>query len=79
MRWMNLEPIIQSGVSNRKKERESQISYIDACIWNLERQYLRSYMQVSKGDTDILDTVREGEDGMIQEKCTETCTLPSVK
>ena len=31
MRWMNLEPIIQS------KERERQILYINAYIWNLER------------------------------------------
>ena len=33
MRWINLEPIIQSEV---KLEREKQI-YIDAYIWNLER------------------------------------------
>ena len=32
MRWMNLEPIIQGGV---KSERERQISYINAYIWNL--------------------------------------------
>ena len=33
MRWMNLEPVAQSEV------RERQISYINAYIWNLERQY----------------------------------------
>ena len=33
MRWMNLEPIIQSEV------RKRQISYINAYIWNLERWY----------------------------------------
>ena len=32
MRWTNLEPIIQV-----KSEREEQISYINAYIWNLER------------------------------------------
>ena len=31
VRWMNLEPIIQSEVS----QRENQILYIDAYIWNL--------------------------------------------
>ena len=35
MRWMNLEPIIQSEVS----QGEKQISYINAYIWNLERWY----------------------------------------
>ena len=33
MRWTNLEPVAQSEV------RERQISYINAYIWNLERQY----------------------------------------
>ena len=33
MRWMNLEPIIQSEV------RKRQISRINAYIWNLERWY----------------------------------------
>ena len=35
MRWMNLEPIIQSEV---KLEREKKI-YMNAYIWNLERWY----------------------------------------
>ena len=44
--WMNLEPIIQSEVS----QGEKQISYINAYIWNLERP---SYLQGSMGDIDI--------------------------
>ena len=63
---MNLEPIIQSEVSQKGK-----VPYINAYIWNLERWYRRSYMQGSKGDTDIkirlLDSVGEGEGGMIWE------------
>ena len=35
MRWMNLEPVIQSEVS----EREKQILYIETYVWNLERWY----------------------------------------
>ena len=35
MRWMNLEPIIQSEMSERKR----QISYINAYKWGLERWY----------------------------------------
>ena len=34
MRWMKLEPIIQSEVSQKEK---NPIQYINAYIWNLER------------------------------------------
>ena len=37
MRWMNLEPIIQSEV--REKEKKKQISYINAYIRNPEKWY----------------------------------------
>ena len=35
MRWINQEPIMELS----KSEREKQISYINASIWNLERWY----------------------------------------
>ena len=34
MRWMKLEPIIQSEVSQKKK---TPLQYTNAYIWNLER------------------------------------------
>ena len=34
MRWMKLEPIIQSEVNHKEKH---QIQYINAYIWDLER------------------------------------------
>ena len=34
LRWTNLEPVIQSDVSQRK-----QILYINIYIWNLENWY----------------------------------------
>ena len=34
--WMHLETFIQSEV---KSEREKQISYINAYMWNLEKWY----------------------------------------
>ena len=41
------------------------------------------YMQDNKSDTDVknrvLDSVGEGEDGMICENTIETCILPYVK
>ena len=36
-----------------KLERETLIQYINACIWNLERQWGWSYIQDSKSDTDV--------------------------
>ena len=63
-----------------KSEIERQILYINAYIWNLERRCQQSYLQGSKGDTDVknrlLDSVGESEGGMIWENSTETCTLP---
>ena len=37
MRWMELEPIIQSEVSQKKQKQKTPVQYIKACIWNLER------------------------------------------
>ena len=50
MRWVNLEPIIQSEVSQKEKKK---ILCINACIWNLERWYKWSYVQGHKGDMDV--------------------------
>ena len=49
MRWMNLEPIIQSEVC----QKERQISCSKAYIRNLEKWYWRIYLQGSNGETDI--------------------------
>ena len=65
-----------------KSEKDRQILYINPYIWNLEKWYWRSYMQGSKGNTDVknrlLDSV-EGEDRMIWENSTEMHVLPYVK
>ena len=37
MRWMKLEPIIQSEVSQKKKKK-TPIQYINAYIWKLDRE-----------------------------------------
>ena len=62
---MNLEPIIQSEVSQEEKD----ILYINTEIWNLEREYRLLYMQGSKRDNrrkeQTLNSVGEGEGGMI--------------
>ena len=77
MKWMNLEPIIQSKVSQKEKDKYCILMHI------MKFSKMVLMMQVSKGDTDVknrlLDSVGEGEGGMIWENSTETCTLPCVK
>ena len=59
MRWMKLEPIIQSELSQKEKHQCSILTH------------RRPYMQNSKRDTDVnnrlLDYVGEGKGGMIWE------------
>ena len=78
MRWMNLEPIIQSEISQKK-----DTYHILMHIYGIWRWYVWSYVQGSKGDTDVknrfLDSVGEGEDGMIWENSTETHAVPYVQ
>ena len=45
MKWMNLEPIIQSEVSQKEKDK----CHSNAYTWTLEKIYL----QGSNGKTDI--------------------------
>ena len=65
-----------------KSEKERQVQYINAYIWNLERQFWWSYMQGGKGNTDVknrlLDSEEEGEGGMIWEYSIETCISPYI-
>ena len=37
VRWMNLEPVVQSEVSQKEKNK---ILFIDVYIWNLEKWHL---------------------------------------
>ena len=66
-----------------KSERKTPIQYINTYIWNLERWQRWPYMRGSKRDTDVknrlLDSVGEGEGGMIWENSIEACILPYVK
>ena len=80
MRWMKLEPIIHSEVSQKEK---TPIQYINTYIWNLERWQWRPCVQDRKKDTAVynglLDSEGEGEGGMIWKNGTETCILSCKK
>ena len=66
--WVSSNKVDETGAYYTdwsKSERETPIQYINAYIWNSERQEWRSYMQGSKRNTDVknrlLDYVGEGE------------------
>ena len=62
-----------------KPERKTPTQYTKADIWNLERWWWQLYMQDRKRDTDVqnrlLDSVGEGEGGMIRENTIQTYIL----
>ena len=67
MRWMKLEPNIQSEVS--QKENTNTVYFCIYMEFSKMVNLVRPYMQDSKRDTDVknrlLDSVGEGEGGMI--------------
>ena len=82
MRWMNLEPIIQSEVSQEEKNKYCMLTY----IWNLERWYWCTYLQNSNVDADIENRLMDmaGWEGKKErvgclERVTWKHTWPSVK
>ena len=76
MKWMKLEPIIQSEVHQKEKK---QISYINAYVWDLEKCFWWTYLQARNRDADTkkrrVFTVGEEEGGMNWELSTEIFTL----
>ena len=78
VRWLNLEPIIHSEVSQKEKHK-----YPNIYIWNLEKWYQRIYLQGSNGETNIknrlMDMGRGEERVRCMEKVTWKLTLAYVK
>ena len=80
MRWMNLEPIIQREVSQRK----INIVYWCIYIWNLEIWYWSIYLQGSNGERDKENRFMDvGEGRKERVRCMEMApwklTAPCVK
>ena len=79
MRWMKLEPIIQGDVSQKDKYQYSILMH----MYGIQKDGNDNPVCRTERDTDVqyrlLDSVGEGEGGMIQENSIETCILSSVK
>ena len=76
---MNLEPIIQSEVSQKEKDKYHIITH----IWNLEKWYQRISFQGSSGETDIENRLMDMGRGEERVRCMERVTwklpLPYAK
>ena len=80
IRWMNLEHIIQSEVSQKEKHQYSILTHI---YMEFRKMVMTIRYAKLKKDTDVknrlLDSVGEGKGGMIGENSIETYILPYVK
>ena len=76
---MNLEPIIQSEVSQKEKDKYHILTHIQ----NLEKWYLKIYLQGSNGETDMENRLVDMGKGEERVRCMERVTwkliLPCVK
>ena len=75
MRWMKLEPIIQSEVSQKEKHQYSILTH----IYGIQKDGNDDPVCETAKETDmqsgLLDSMGEGEGGMIWENGIETCIL----
>ena len=79
MRWMILEPITQSEVSQKEKHQDSLLTH----IYGIQKDGNDNLVCETARDTDVqnslLDSVGDGEGGMIWENGIETRILSYVK
>ena len=77
MRWMKLEPIIQSEVSQKEKHQYSILMHIYG-IYGNDNPVCKTAKETDVQNS-FLDSAREGEGGMIWENGIETCVVSYVK
>ena len=79
MRWMKLEPIIQSEVSQKDKHRYNILMH----IYGIYKMVMITLYAIQKKRHRCIEQtfglMGEGEGGMIWENSIETCILSSVK
>ena len=71
MRWMNLEPIIQSEVSQKEKDKYRILTHN---IQNREKWLWRIYLQGNNGETDIENRLKDMGRGEERVRCMERVT-----
>ena len=76
---MEVEPIIQSEVSQKEKHQYSILMHICGIQKDGNDDPICETARVTDVKNRLLDSVGEGEGGMIQENSIEMCILPYVK
>ena len=79
MRWMKLEPIIQSEVSQKDKDQYSILTHIYAILKDGNDNPICKTERDTDVQNRLLDSEGEGEGGMFQENSIETCILSRMK
>ena len=76
---MKAEPIIQNEVSQKQKHQYSILTH----IYGIQKDGYNNPVYETAKETDVqnslMDSVGEGEDGMIWENGIETCIISFVK
>ena len=78
MKWTKLEPIIQNEVSQKEKHQYSILTYMEFRKMVMITLYGRQQRR-HRCIEQSLDSVGEGEGGMIWENGIATCILSYVK
>ena len=79
MRWMKLEPIIQSEVSQKDKDQYSILMHIYGILKDgNDKPICKTEKETQTYRTDFW-TLGEGEGGMFRENRIKTCILSRVK
>ena len=72
MRWMNLEPITQSEVSQKEKDKYHILMHI--YIWNLEKMVLKNLYTGQQCRNKHRDSLMNMERGEEKVRCMERVT-----
>ena len=79
MRWMKLEPIIQSVSSQKEKHQEGILTHIYGIYKDGNDDPICETAKETQIKNRLLDSVGEGMGETILENSIETCILPYVK
>ena len=79
MRWMKLEPIIQNEVNQKEKYQYSILTHIYGIYKDVNNDPICETARDTDVKNSLLDSVGEGEGGMICENGIEICKISYLK
>ena len=79
MRWMNLEPTIQSEVSQKEKDKYHFLTHIYGIQKNGTEEYFQGHIGETYIENKLMGTGRGEERVRCMERVTWKLTLPYIK